>query len=276
MKTLRSVNNIVFFLFVLMASFIILFPLVYILIVSVSDPLKMGKDIFSFIHHFKIGNYAEAWIRGRVGLYFKNTVLVLLITVTVVIMSASLCAFAIRRYRYRAIKSVYYILITGIFIPIQAIILPLFKILKSLHLINSLWGLSLIYCGVALPLSMMIFTGFYKTIPKELDESATIDGCGPFSIYSRIILPLSGSVIAATVILTGLRVWRDFFIPLVIITSPLKKTLSVGLLAFRNEFNSDWSLMFAAMAMQTIPIVILFLFLQRYFISGVVSGAVKG
>jgi raffinose/stachyose/melibiose transport system permease protein len=122
---------------------------------------------------------------------------------------------------------------------------------------------------------MMLFVGFYKSIPKELDECATIDGCNPFQIYWKVILPLSKSVMATVTILSGLQVWREFFIPLVIITTPMKKTLSVGLLHFMSRFSFDWTPMCAAMIIQTLPIIVLFLLLQKYFIGGMVSGAVK-
>ncbi|MCL2320605.1 MAG: carbohydrate ABC transporter permease [Oscillospiraceae bacterium] len=205
-----------------------------------------------------------------------NTVIVVIITVVVTIISASLCAYGIRRFKFKEVQAVYYIVISGLFVPIQAVILPIFRLLKSIGLINTLPGLALIYIGVNIPLSMILFTGFYKSIPIELEEAATIDGCSPMGAYWRIIFPLSKTIISTLIILVGLNIWKDFFIPLVVITTPQNKTLAFGLLAFVNEFTLDWTHLCAAMVMQSIPIIVLFLFLQKYFVSGVVSGAIKG
>lgn len=258
-------------------SLIILFPLANILIISVSDQQSYSKDIFSFTYNFRIDNYAKAWETAHLARYGMNTVIVCALAIMIIVLTASLCAYGIRRFGYlKEIGILYYVVISGLFIPIQAIILPLFKQLKTAHLMNNLLGLALIYVGTNLPLSMMIFTGFFKSIPKELEESATVDGCNPFKAYWLIIFPLSKTIMATVTILAGLNIWRDFFIPLVTITTPDKKTLGVGLLAFVDEFSLDWTKMCAAMVMQTIPIIALFLSLQKYFVSGVVAGAVKG
>lgn len=276
-KTKKIVIRILSNLIIALGAIIILLPLLNILILSVSDQAEYNKNILSFISGFKAENYVLAWKRARMPLYTYNTVVVMITSLIGVIFTSSLCAYAISRYsRFREINSVYYIIISGMFIPIQAIILPIFQQLKTVGLLNNLFGLSLIYMGTTMSLSMMIFTGFFKSIPKELDEAAAIDGLNQFQIFIKIILPLSGTPLATVSILAGLTIWRDFFVPLVAITTPEKKTLGVGLLAFVDEFSLDMTQMSAAMVMQTIPILVLFLFLQRYFISGIVSGAVKG
>ena len=262
--------------FLLLVTAILIFPLLIIAIVSISDNLELAKNLFSFVHKLRLDNYVDAFERGRIAHYFMNTVIVVVITVVVTIMSASLCAFGIRRFKFREVQAVYYIVISGLFVPIQAVILPVFRLLKTIGLINTLPGLALVYIGVNIPLTLILFTGFYKSIPLELEEAATIDGCSAIGAYWKIIFPLSKTIISTLIILVGLNIWKDFFIPLVVITTPLNKTLAIGLLAFVNEFSLDWTHLCAAMVMQTIPIVILFLGLQKYFVSGVVSGAVKG
>lgn len=257
-------------------ALLILLPLAYIGIMSVSHLDKASYNLFSFIQQPNFDNYAKAWVKGRIPLYFYNTVFVAFFTVLLVVIAASLCGYAFRRYQYKSVQIFYYILMSALFVPVQAIILPLFLTLKTFHLLNNLWGLVFIYAGVTLALTMMLFTGFFKSIPRELDESSYLDGCGPYRTFFMIILPLSKTIIATSSILATLRVWRDFFIPLVVTTKPDKRTLSVGLFAFVDEFSVDWTPMCAAMMLQVIPVVLLFLLLQRYFISGVVSGAVKG
>lgn len=256
---------------------IILLPLANILILSVSDQKAYNENPMSFLTNFKFSNYMEAWEKARILQYGLNTIFVIVVALLGVIAAASLCAYGISRFsKYREVGLVYYLVISGMFIPVQAIILPLFKELKSLGLLNNLLGLSIIYMGTTLSLSMMLFAGYYRSLPRELEEAATLDGCSPMRAFWKIIFPLSTTIVATVAILAGLTIWRDFFIPLVVITTPENKTLGVGLLAFVDEFSLDWTPMCAAMVMQTIPILILYLALQKYFVSGVVSGAVKG
>jgi raffinose/stachyose/melibiose transport system permease protein len=201
----------------------------------------------------------------------------MVLSVVVINSISSICAYGMRRYKFREIKFLYYLLLTGFFIPDQVIILPLFKLLKLFHLIDTLLGLIVVYAGKGLAFAMMLYVGFYKSIPKELDESSMIDGCGPFRTYWRILLPLTRPVIATVTILSGLAIWRDFFIPLVLIITPSKKgTLALGMLRFMGAFSIEWTKMCAAMVIHTVPIIILFLLLQKYFVSGIITGSVKG
>jgi raffinose/stachyose/melibiose transport system permease protein len=265
--------NIIIFI----GAVIILLPLLNILILSVSNQRAYNENVFSFVKAPQFKNYIEAWVKARIVQYGLNTFIVAGIAILGILFSSSMCAYAISRFsKFKEIGLLYYVILSGMFIPVQAIILPLFRQLKAFGLLNRLGGLSVIYMGTAMSLSMMLFCGFFRSIPRELDDASAIDGCSPFGTYFKIIMPLSGTVIATVTILTGLTIWRDFFIPLVVITEPGRKTLGVGLLAFVDEFSLDWTKMCAAMVLQTLPILVLFLALQRFFISGVVSGAVKG
>jgi raffinose/stachyose/melibiose transport system permease protein len=262
---------------IVIGAVIILLPLFNIFILSISNQREYNENIFSFIRAPRFTNYIEAWIKARIVQYGFNTLVVAGFAIAGILLSASMCAYGISRFpQYKEIAVLYYVILSGMFIPVQAIILPLFRQLKAFGLLNRLGGLSVIYMGINMALSMMLFCGFFRAIPRELDDAAAIDGCSPFGTFFKIILPLSGTVIATVTILTGLTIWRDFFIPLVVITEPGRKTLGVGLLAFVDEFSLDWTKMCAAMVLQTLPIVALFLMLQRFFISGAVSGAVKG
>jgi raffinose/stachyose/melibiose transport system permease protein len=265
------------YILLILISILIIGPLLYIGVMSISDPKLSTDHLFSFIKHPRfIENYSYALERGRILRYFANTVFVVIFTVAMVIVAAAFSGFAFRINKNRKIQIFYFIFLLGLFIPVQAVIIPLFRILKTVNLLNTLWALMLVYAATMLPLNMMLFTGYYKSIPKELDESSIIDGCRPVQTLFNIILPLATPILITSVVLTSLRVWRDFFVPLVIITSPMKNTISIGLLAFVDEFSIEWNSMCAAMVMQMIPIIILFLLLQKYFISGVTKGALKG
>lgn len=271
-------KNVGAYVALVIVSIIILFPLLNILLVSFSEKRALSRNYLSAFTQPTLKNYPEAIEKGHMLQYLGNTVLVMVIALAVIILAASLCAYSIKRFggKYKEVGLSYYLLLSGMFIPVQAVILPLFQTLRTFGLVNSFFGLALVYAGMNLPLAMMMFTGFFKGIPTELIEAGTIDGCGVYRTFYSIILPLSKTIIATVIILSGLQIWRDFFLPLVLITSPAKKTLAIGLLFFVNEFSLDWTRMCAAMVLQTIPILILYLCLQKYFVEGVVAGAVKG
>ena len=254
----------------------ILFPLLNILLVSLSEKKALSRDYFSVFYQPTLSNYPEAVVKGHMVQYFLNTLVVMAIALVIIMFAAALCAYAIKRFHYQGVNFSYYLLLSGMFIPVQAVILPLFRTLKIFGMVNSHFGLALVYAGMSLPLAMMMFTGFFRSIPNELIEAGTIDGCGIMRAFFAIILPLSKTIISTVIILSGLTIWRDFFLPLVLITTAAKKTLAIGLLAFVNEFSLDWTRMCAAMVLQTLPILVLFLSLQKYFVEGVVAGAVKG
>lgn len=260
-----------------MAALIVILPLLYVLIVSVSNQKSLNKDLFSFLYDFHPENYMVAWKKGNIIRFCLNSVVVCGVTVAMDIFAGAWLAYATRLYkRFREIGALYYIIMTGMFIPVQTIVLPLFKIIKAMNLLNNPIGLALVYAGINLPLSMMMFAGYYKSIPMGLMEAASIDGCGPFRIFFIIMLPLTKPIICTVSILVSLTVWRDMFIPLMLTTDVKARTVAYGLMSFVNEFSLDWTNMCAAMVITTFPIIVLFLCLQRYFISGAVAGAVKG
>lgn len=272
----RTRTNGFLYLTLGIVSAVILFPLLNILLVSLSDKKALSRNYFSAFSQPTFSNYPEAIVKGHMVPYFLNTLAVMAVALVLIMTAASLCAYSIKRFQGKGIHFVYYMLLSGMFIPVQAIILPLFRTLKTFGLVNTHFGLSLVYAGMNLPLAMMMFTGFFRSIPNELLEASTIDGCGVMRTFFSVVLPLSKTIISTVVILSGLQIWRDFFLPLVLITTASQKTLAIGLLAFVNEFSLDWTRMCAAMVLQTLPILVLFLSLQKYFVDGVVAGAVKG
>lgn len=273
---LIKTNKLGMILCILMAVIIIV-PLLYVLIVSVSDQKAVNKNLFSFVTDFHPENYAIAWDEGNIPKFIGNTVVICLITDTIVIALGSMFAYSTKAYKkFKEIGVFYYIIMTGMFVPIQTIVLPLFKMIKGFGLLNKPLGLALVYAGTNLPLSMMMFTGYYKSLPSELIEAAEIDGCTPFKIFGKVILPLTKPIICTVIILTSLVVWRDMFIPLMLTTKVQSRTVAYGLMSFVNEFSLDWTTMCSAMVMITLPIIILYLALQKYFVNGAVAGAVKG
>lgn len=259
-----------------LVTVIILFPLFNIVIISINSEIELTKNPFNIPKFPKFDNYIVGWEKSHYGQCFINTVIVLIGTIILNVLITSLSAYAVLRFKYAEVRAMYFLFIIGMFVPIQVIILPLFSTLKTLHILNTLFSLVLIYSAINIPISFMIFSGFFKSVPKELEESAFIDGAGYLRTFLFIVMPISKVTIATTSILVSLYVWRDFFVPLVTILSPSKKTLAVGLLAFMNQYSTDWNPLSAAMILQIVPFLVIFLFFQKYFIRGISAGALKG
>ena len=161
-------------------------------------------------------------------------------------------------------------------IPFQLSMIPLYRMLKMLHLINTHFGVILIYIALTIPFSIFLYVGFLKGIPKELEESALIDGCGPFRTFAKIVFPLMKPVTASIVITNSLTVWNDFLVPLLYLQARENRTIPVAIFNFTGQYNNNWAMIFAAIVLSALPLVVAFLFLQKHFIKGIVGGAVKG
>ncbi|MEI6876822.1 MAG: carbohydrate ABC transporter permease, partial [Spirochaetota bacterium] len=255
--------------FLALVAVVVLFPLLNIVIVSLNSEADLARNPLNLTLQPKFSNYVAGFEKSNFLKYGVNTIAILVAVVIANILACAMAAYAITRFNFREVRLSYYLLISGMFVPAQLIIIPLFGTLKVLHILNTLFSLALVYSAVNIPISLIIFAGFFKSIPRELEESALIDGCGYFQSFFRIILPIASVPAATCSILVSLYVWRDFFLPLVLILSPAKKTLAVGLLAFMNQYSTDWNPLSAAMVLQILPFVILFLFFQRYFIKGI-------
>ncbi|HEY8400768.1 MAG TPA: carbohydrate ABC transporter permease [Cytophagaceae bacterium] len=254
-----------------------LYPLLYMLILS----LKSNDEFLSSPNGFMVKelylkNYLDAWNMGNFNVLGINTIYMTAATIFLCIIFGATAGYAIEKLCGKDGAIYYNYFIIGIIIPIQVIMIPLFKLLKSIHLINNVIGIILLYTALNLSFSIFIFTGFFKTVPNQMIEAARIDGCSYFKSFWVIVFPLCKTITATISIFVGMSVWKDFTVPLIYITNPDLKTLSIGLLSFRNQYMTNWPALSAAMIIQTLPIIILFLAMQKYFIKGITAGAVKG
>lgn len=253
---------------------------VYPFIWMVSASLKSSVEIFgaglSLVPETPVWeNYSRAWGDAGFGVYMLNTVVVTVATVAIVVVRCALCGYVLGRYRFRGSRLVMGVLVATLFVPTGYTIIPIVKLSLELGLLNSLAGMTLALSGSANVASILIYAGYFRQLPKELEEAAVVDGAGFLRVFFKIMLPLSMPVTATVALLTFLFTWNAFFLPLVFSFSrPELRTLSVGMQAFVGENATDWSGMAAAGVISIVPIVALFLFLQRYFVDGI-AGAVK-
>lgn len=259
----------------LLTGILVIYPMVLVLLSSFKTGVDFMGNPVGLPATFTLENYAVAWKEASFGKFFFNSIYVTFMSVLGITLFGAMAAYGLNRnFKGSAALFIYFLL--GMMIPAQATIITLFIFLKQIGLINTYSGLILSYVAHSLPLSILIFSGFFRTISKQLEEAAYLDGCGELRTFAVIILPISRPVIATVVILTGLQVWNDFFMPLIIILNQDMFTLPVGLLRLRGEFSTNWPAFFAAINIIIIPIIMVFLFLQKHFIKGLTSGSVKG
>lgn len=252
---------------------------VYPFLWMVSAAFKTNQEIFAgpglIPKSLQWENFRRAWVEAEIGRYFLNTAIITVSTVLIVVVTTAMMGYAIGRYRFRGKRLIVALFIATLFIPEGYTIIPVFQLVNFLHLNNSLLGVILAESGGAHVLYILLFAGFFSQLARELEEAAVLDGANFFRVFWEIMLPLSKPVIATTVILQFMGSWNSFFLPLVLTLSrPELRTLGVGMFAFQGEYFSDWAGMAAAATISQVPIIALFLLLQRYFVDGI-AGAVK-
>lgn len=220
-------------------------------------------------------NYVRAWQNARIGDYFFNSVIVTVSSVAIATITGAMIGYVLGRFSFPGKKLIMGLFVATVFIPQGYTIIPVFEIVNRLGLADTLWGVILAEAGGVNVLSILLFAGYFAQLPRELEEAAQMDGAGFLRVFWSIMLPLSKPVIASTIILRFITIWNSFLLPLVLTLSrPALRTLAVGIYAFRGEYYVDWSGMAAAATISLLPVIIMFILLQRYFVEGI-SGAVK-
>ncbi|MEO3885223.1 carbohydrate ABC transporter permease [Nonomuraea sp. B5E05] len=253
---------------------------IYPFLWMVAASLKTSAEVFTQGLDLLPGNpqwenYERAWGDAQFGKYLLNTVIVTVATVVVVVVRCAMAGYVLARHEFRGRKIVMGTLIATLFVPAGYTIIPLVDLAQRLGMLNSLTGMILAMSGAAHVAAILLYIGYFRGIPKELTEAALMDGAGFATVFFRIMLPLAKPVTATVTVLTFLNTWNAFFLPLVFTFSrPDLRTVSVGMLAFVGENATDWSGMAAAATISLLPVVALFIALQRYFVEGI-AGAVK-
>ncbi|MBY9080723.1 carbohydrate ABC transporter permease [Paenibacillus sp. HN-1] len=269
---IRTLSGFVLFIWAL----IVALPLTLLVTVTVKSPQDLLKSPFALPEKWMWSNFSEAWKTAHLLNSFGNSIIITAFSLAGVVLVSAFAAYPIARAKSRMINAFYFYFISGIMIPFQLSMIPLYKLLKTLHLINTHQGIIFIYIAMTIPFSIFLYTGFLKGIPKELEESALIDGCGPVRTFLTIVLPLLKPVTASIVITNSLTIWNDFLVPLLFLQASEKRTIPISIFTFTGQYNNNWAMIFSAIVLGTLPLLITFLLLQKHFIKGIVGGAVKG
>lgn len=253
-----------------------IFPFIWMLSASLKGQLEVfssGLNPIPKSAHWD--NYRRAWSNANFRTYLINTVLVTVFTVLIVVIRCAMAGYVLARYRFLGRRVVLGVLLATLFVPTGLTIIPVVDLSQRLHLLNSLSGMVIAMSGAGNVAGILLYVGYFRRIPNELEEAAVVDGAGFLRIFVQIMLPLAKPVTATVTLLTFLQTWNSFFLPLVFtFSNPDLRTVSVGMLAFVGENSTDWSGMAAAATLSMLPVVILFFVLQRFFVEGI-AGAVK-
>jgi raffinose/stachyose/melibiose transport system permease protein len=247
-------------------------PFYYLVVVS----LKPTDEIFvtptSFPDEFAWGNYRSAWNEGSLGRALVNSIVITGGSVLALIALGALCAYAIARRPGRLSAGLYLLFVLGIILPFQLGLVPTYVVLRELGLVGSYLGIILLYTGIWMPMSVFLYTGFLRALPKEYEEAAQVDGASLLRTFRRVVFPLLRPVTGTVAILTGLIIWNDFFLSLIFLSGTDNTPLPVRVYGFVGEFASRWNLIFAAVAVSIVPVFVFFLFAQRQLIRGFTGG----
>lgn len=221
-----------------------------------------------------LANYRTAWVRGGMALGFLNTVVIFGVAIVGTVLIGAGAAYAIDRFRFRGRRLVLGLFLLATLVPAVTTQVATFQIIHGLGLYNTRWALILLFMGTDI-VSIYIFIQFMRSIPRSLDEAATLDGAGHLRIFFRVILPNLKPAIATVVIIKGIAIYNEFYAPFLYITDPRLRPISTALFAFKGPFGAHWEIISAGVVITIVPILLLFLFLQRYIYNGFTSGATK-
>lgn len=271
-KSFRVIKHLLLLVFL----FFIMYPVITVIINSFKDNNELYRNIFGLPENWYFSNYYNAWVGGKLYVFYKNSAVVSFISVLFCTLFSTFAAFALTRRNMIFRNILYAAFVVGVMVPYHVGLLPLYMLLGKMKLVDSLTGLILVNIAYGMPFAIFILVGFFKTINREIEESAFIEGCSNFRLYSSIIMPLSPTVIATVTIFRLVWFWNDMLYPMVFIRSKDLKTLPVGLLSFKGEYITQYGTLFAGVVIVSVPVIVIYLALQRYFIEGVTAGAVKG
>jgi raffinose/stachyose/melibiose transport system permease protein len=276
-KTIRKfLGLIIWHATMLLVCAFVLVPIVLVVLGSFKTVSQFFSNPYGLPDSFGFFNYRRAWHEAHIQTTMLNSLISTGIGVLVSTFLACLAAYGLARFNFPGRIPLRLLFIGGLVVPVQLIILPIFIMFRQLHLLGGIWALTVLYCALGIPLGVLVLTGFFRALPRDLEDAARMDGASHFQIFWRIMLPLTRPALAAVVILNSVWMWNDFFLGFILINRQSSFTLPRGIVAFRGTYSTEWGLIFASVTISIIPVVAAYLMLSRQFIAGLTAGSVKG
>lgn len=252
------------------------YPMVFSIFCSLKGNLEIFSSFTALPKKLRFENYVTAWQIGNIGRYFLNTILLAAGTLLMSGVFGAMASYILARFQFKGKSKIYLLFISGMMIPIQAVLIPLSYLFGKLGIMNNYPILIMLYAAFCFPMTILVLTGFMNSIPTELEEAMVIDGASIYQVFFRMIFPLSMPGVISVSIFNFIQVWNNLLFPLIFVSDQKKGTISMGLLAFFGEYSTDYSASMAGICLTTIPVIIAYVFFQDKIENGLMAGAVKG
>ena len=275
-KLERFFKDFMTHIFLITVSITCLFPLLWMAGASLKTQKTVFSDMSIFPRHPVWANFYDAWIKGGFGMYFLNSLFYTVTVVFGIVIISSLAAFAFSRLKFPGKNAIFYMFLGAMMIPLPGSFVPLYVLMTRLHLINTRIGYVLCMINVGLPFSIYLLKTFFDKMPIELEDAGRIDGCSRIGIWRHVALPLAKPAIAVIIIFNSLNVWNEYILATLIFSSKNLMPLQRGLMIFQGAHITEYSLLMAGMTITTVPIILVYLLMQRHIIKGITAGAIVG
>jgi N-acetylglucosamine transport system permease protein len=264
--------------FILIAwSVFTIFGMVWIFLSSFKRTGELFKDVWALPTRLYFENYVKAWSVVKLGSYFGNSLIVVSISIFLILVVSAPAAYVLTRIKFRGRGFLNAFFIVGMGIPYALLFIPLFGMLRTIKMIDSLQGLILVYVALSIPFTVFLLTGFFATLPVEIEESAALDGAGPFRVFYSIMLPLASPGLLTAAIFNFIGLWNEYMLALIFMTSGKKSTVALGLYALQSsmQYTGDWGALFAGVMIVVLPTILLYIVLSERMIAGITLGTGK-
>lgn len=274
-KIIRIVSVSLVTIFLIVAAAFTLTPILLAFLNSFKTNGEIFTNILALPQKWSLENYVTAFQKTDYIKSLFNTIFLVTLSLTGIVFASSMAGYKLARTKSKLSGIIFGIFIISMLIPFHSIMIGLVKVSHDLHIQGPLWGLAIIYVGIGSPMAIFLYHGFTKNIPKEIEEAALIDGCNQFQLFMKIVFPMLKPITATVVILNALWIWNDFLLPLLMITDKDKYTLLLSTKMLFGQYSSDWSRILAILILALLPVIIVYVFMQKYIVKGISDGAIK-
>ncbi|MEG1848781.1 MAG: carbohydrate ABC transporter permease [Lachnospiraceae bacterium] len=277
-KTKKTIKSLLVKLFILILVLIETYPIFWMLTAALKKPAEfVTKPAYALPDGLYFQNFIDAWTRGNMGLFFKNSLINTIISLIFIVIFSMTIGFAVTKMEWKGKKFFGKFFLLGIMVPVATALIPLFQIYSKMGILNTRTCLILTYIAFGLSLSIFLVTGYMRSLSNEIMEASVIDGCGIYSMMWYIVVPLMKNAAVTVLVLQFFYKWNDLIFSMTFISDTKLKTIQTGLLYFQNEFGAkNWGAIFASVSMSVLPMLVLYMILNKTVIEGMTAGAVKG
>ena len=256
----------------------VIFPMIWMIYSSFKTDQELFFSPWAPPVELQWDNFARAWTKAHVGAYLLNTLIVVVPALLLTLIISAMAAYVLARFEFVGRRFLFYMFLSGMLFPVFLALVPLFNLVNQLKMLNTFHGLIIVYIAYSLPFTIFFLTGFFKTLPTEIEESAIMDGANPYQVFFKVMLPMASPGLISMGIFNFLGMWNQYVLPLVLISDESKYMLSQGLafMLFKQFYENDWSALFAALTIIMVPTLIVYITFQKQIQDGITTGALKG